>query len=71
MNESYVECMVARKSSPMMSVLKYIIYILKTGPCCYHNDRIPVPYNAVTAWRYDLAVVIYAGNKDALFKPEL
>ena len=28
MNESYVECMVARKSSPMMSVLKYIIYIL-------------------------------------------
>ena len=28
MNESYVECMVARKSSPMMNVLKYIIYIL-------------------------------------------
>ncbi len=28
MNESYVECMVARKSSSMMSVLKYIIYIL-------------------------------------------
>ncbi len=28
MNESYVECMVARKSSPLKNVLKYIIYIL-------------------------------------------
>ncbi len=28
MNDSYVECMVARKSSPLMGVLKYIIYIL-------------------------------------------
>ena len=28
MNDSYVECMVARKSSPIMGVLKYIIYIL-------------------------------------------
>ncbi len=28
MNDLYVECMVARKSSPMMNVLKYIIYIL-------------------------------------------
>ena len=28
MNDSYVECMVARKSSPIMGVLKYMIYIL-------------------------------------------
>ncbi|MCR5355870.1 MAG: DUF6106 family protein [Lachnospiraceae bacterium] len=28
MNESYVECMVARKSSPLLGVLKYIIYLL-------------------------------------------
>ncbi|MCR5419579.1 MAG: DUF6106 family protein [Lachnospiraceae bacterium] len=28
MNESYVECMVARKNSPVLSIVKYIIYIL-------------------------------------------
>ncbi len=28
MNESYVECMVARKSNPLFGVLKYLIYIL-------------------------------------------
>ena len=28
MNESYVECMVARRKSPAMELLKYIIYIL-------------------------------------------
>ncbi len=28
MNDSYVECMVARKNSPAMGLLKYIIYIL-------------------------------------------
>ncbi|MCR4806896.1 MAG: DUF6106 family protein [Lachnospiraceae bacterium] len=28
MNESYVECMVARKSSPVNAILKYLIYIL-------------------------------------------
>ena len=28
MNDSYVECMVARKSQPYLGVLKYIIYIL-------------------------------------------
>ncbi|MBR4719935.1 MAG: hypothetical protein IKP31_06820 [Lachnospiraceae bacterium] len=28
MNDSYVECMVARKSSPFLGILKYIIYIL-------------------------------------------
>ena len=28
MNDTYVECMVARKSSPLMGILKYVIYIL-------------------------------------------
>ena len=28
MNDTYVECMVARKSSPLKAVLKYAIYIL-------------------------------------------
>ncbi len=28
MNDSYVECMVAKKSSPLLGVLRYIIYIL-------------------------------------------
>ncbi len=28
MNDSYVECLVARKSSPAKGILKYIIYIL-------------------------------------------
>ena len=28
MNDSYVECMVARKSSPAKGILKYVIYIL-------------------------------------------
>ena len=28
MNDTYVECMVARKSSPLKGVLKYVIYIL-------------------------------------------
>ncbi len=28
MNDSYVECMVARKNSPVKGILKYVIYIL-------------------------------------------
>ena len=28
MNESYVECMVAKKGSPLLGVLKYLIYLL-------------------------------------------
>ena len=28
MNDTYVECMVARKSSPLKGILKYVIYIL-------------------------------------------
>ncbi len=28
MNDTYVECMVARKSSPLKGILKYVIYVL-------------------------------------------